>query len=91
MAATIDGKPMTERQLRIYGWIFDFTCKRGFQPTMREMMDHFGMTSPNGMLCHLKSLRDKGWIKLSENHGKPRALRFLKCPDGTSFRGFKPR
>lgn len=48
-------------------FIRDFTREAGFPPSTREMMDHFGFTAPNGIMCHLKALRKKGFLAWQPN------------------------
>jgi repressor LexA len=55
---------LTDRQRAI----LDFLKQRansGLMPTVREIGTHFGITSPNGVLCHIKALEKKGLIKRS--------------------------
>ena len=35
----------------------------GRQPTIREIGQRFGITSPNGVVCHLKALQRKGYVE----------------------------
>ena len=63
-------KPLTERQARVYEYI----CKRieesGFGPTIREIGDAMGFTSPNGVMCHLRAMESKGYIERSSNKSR---------------------
>lgn len=54
---------LTKRQEAIYNYIKDKIINRGYPPSMREIGLHFDIHSPNGVYCHLKALRNKGWIK----------------------------
>lgn len=54
--------PLTDRQARILAFITAYVRRRGSGPSVRELMLEFGVTSPNGMLCHLHALRKKGAI-----------------------------
>ena len=45
---------------------------RGYGPTVREIGEHFEISSPNGVMCHLKALEKKGLIHRSPN--KSRAI-----------------
>jgi repressor LexA len=40
---------------------------RGYGPTVREIAEHFGIQSPNGVVCHLKALEKKGFIVREPN------------------------
>lgn len=46
----------------------------GKSPTLREMREHFGVTSDNSILKHLKALEDKGMI---EKDDTPRGIKLL--------------
>lgn len=54
---------LTQRQKQIYTFIRDKIESRGYGPTVREIGTHFGIKSPNGVMCHLKALEKKGLIK----------------------------
>lgn len=54
--------PLTERQSAIYDFLKEKIMNRGYGPTVREIGNHFGIRSPNGVMCHLKALERKGLI-----------------------------
>lgn len=54
--------PLTERQSAIYDFLKEKIVNRGYGPTVREIGNHFGIRSPNGVMCHLKALERKGLI-----------------------------
>ncbi len=58
---------LTERQRQVYKFIRDKIRKRGYGPTVREIGEHFGIASPNGVMCHLKALEKKGLITREAN------------------------
>ncbi|BBJ27784.1 SOS-response repressor and protease LexA [Athalassotoga saccharophila] len=37
--------------------------KNGYPPTIREISDHFGFSSPSGALAHVEAIEKKGYIK----------------------------
>ena len=53
---------LTPRQRDVYDFIEDKIVNRGYSPTVREIGQHFGIKSPNGVMCHLKALEKKGLI-----------------------------
>lgn len=79
---------LTPRQRELFDFVHAYTCEHGYQPTFRELMDAMGMKSPNGVKCHLDALTKKGWLALSGTQS--RAMKFLRNPDGSPFRGFLP-
>jgi repressor LexA len=54
---------LTPRQYEIYKFIRDKIRNRGYGPTVREMGEEFDISSPNGVVCHLKALVKKGLIR----------------------------
>jgi SOS-response transcriptional repressor LexA len=71
----------TVRQRAIFDFIVRHALESLYQPSFREIIDHFGIGSPNGLNCHLKALHQKGWIDLSG--GQSRAIRILRKPSIT--------
>jgi len=63
---------LTSRQREVYELIRGMIINRGLVPTVREIGEHFGIRSPNGVMCHLKALEKKGFIHRSPN--KSRAI-----------------
>jgi repressor LexA len=63
---------LTDRQQRVYDFIRDKIVNRGYGPTVREIGTQFDISSPNGVMCHLKALEKKGLIHRSPN--KSRAI-----------------
>ncbi len=53
---------LTERQREVYEFIRGRIRSRGYGPTVREIGLHFDISSPNGVMCHLKALEKKGLI-----------------------------
>lgn len=86
---TAKTSPLTERQLEIYRWYYERTMEDGYQPSVYEVMERFGFTSTNAVVCVLHALVAKGWI--STPHGNRRSVRFLCRPDGQPFAGFKDK
>ena len=63
---------LTQRQRLVYEFIRERILHRGYGPTVREIGDQFGISSPNGVMCHLRALEKKGLISRSPN--KSRAI-----------------
>lgn len=63
---------LTPRQQAVYDFLLSHTRKHGYQPTIREIGTRLKINSPNGVMCHLKALARKGYIKGTTN--KSRAL-----------------
>ena len=56
---------LTSRQVAIYAFIINFLQDHGWPPTIREISEAFDMRSPNGVVYHLKALRQKGVIDMA--------------------------
>ncbi|MCU0962940.1 MAG: transcriptional repressor LexA [Pirellulaceae bacterium] len=67
---------LTERQQQVYQFIHEKITQRGYGPTVREIGERFGISSPNGVMCHLKALEKKGLIRRSPN--KSRAIELTR-------------
>lgn len=58
---------LTKRQRMVYDFIRDKIKNRGYGPTVREIGLRFKISSPNGVMCHLRALEKKGFIKREPN------------------------
>jgi len=70
---------LTDRQKDVYEFIRDKIQNRGYGPTVREIGDNFQISSPNGVMCHLKALEKKGLINREPNMS--RAIQLTADPD----------
>lgn len=70
---------LTQRQRQILDFISASIDERGFPPTLREIGEHFGIRSTNGVNDHLKALEKKGYL-LREDL-KSRAMRPVDSAD----------
>ncbi len=64
---------LTERQREILDFITSSIAERGYPPTLREIGEHFGIRSTNGVNDHLKALEKKGHLRREDL--KSRAMR----------------
>jgi repressor LexA len=67
---------LTQRQRQALQFITDCLSDRGYPPTLREIGEHMGIRSTNGVNDHLKALERKGYLVREEL--KSRALRPLE-------------
>src|ERR1700682_1866956 len=58
---------LTKRQREVYQFIREKIRHRGYGPTVREIGTQFRISSPNGVMCHLKALEKKGLISREPN------------------------
>jgi len=62
---------LTKRQEQILKFIVDFTNERGYPPSIREIGNHFNISSLRGVTVHLDALQRKGMI---ERGSTPRSI-----------------
>lgn len=65
---------LTEKQEAVLKFIEEYQMSFGGSPTLREMREHFGVSSDNSILKHLKALEEKGYI---EKDDTPRGIKLL--------------
>jgi repressor LexA len=65
---------LTEKQESVLKYIEQYQMKFGKSPTLREMREHFGVSSDNSILKHLKALEDKGYLQKDDT---PRGIGLL--------------
>ncbi len=76
-------KKLTKRQKMVLNFIIDHIESEGYPPTIREIGDHLGIRSTNGVNDHLKALERKGYLERQD--AKSRALKPLLSAEGESF------
>ena len=64
---------LTERQKAVLEFIIESIEDRGYPPTLREIGNHLGISSTNGVNDHLRALERKGY--LTREDMKSRTLR----------------
>lgn len=70
---------LTKRQRDVYEFIRDKIQNRGYGPTVREIGEAFAISSPNGVMCHLKALEKKGLIIRAPNMSRAITLPELQA------------
>src|SRR4051812_50228580 len=58
---------LTSRQREVFDFIREKITGRGYGPTVRVIGENFRISSPNGVMCHLKALEKKGLISREPN------------------------
>ncbi len=67
-----DEEGLTPRQRRVLEVIRDSVERRGYPPSMREIGDAVGLTSPSSVAHQLATLERKGYLRRDPN--RPRAI-----------------
>jgi repressor LexA len=69
---------LTKRQEQTLDFIRKSIRERGYPPTLREIGEHMGIRSTNGVNDHLRALERKGYLRREDM--KSRALRVVDDP-----------
>ena len=78
------GDGLTMRQRRVLECISDSVHRRGYPPSMREIGEVVGLTSPSSVAHQLTSLERKGYLRRDPN--RPRAIEVVS-PDSIDHTG----
>ena len=70
-----DGDGLTHRQRRLLEVIRDAVERRGYPPSMREIGEAVGLTSPSSVAHQLTTLERKGFLRRDPN--RPRAIEVI--------------
>jgi repressor LexA len=79
------GDGLTARQRRVLETIRDCVERRGYPPSMREIGEAVGLTSPSSVAHQLATLERKGFLRRDPN--RPRAIEVIPADDGRSAAG----
>ncbi|MGI9666493.1 MAG: transcriptional repressor LexA [Acidimicrobiia bacterium] len=71
-----DPSTLTERQREILELIRSTVASRGYPPSVREIGDAVGLSSPSTVHSHLSTLADEGFIRRDPT--KPRAIEVVQ-------------
>jgi repressor LexA len=74
---------LTDRQRAVLEFISTSIMDRGYPPTLREIGNHLGIRSTNGVNDHLRALERKGY--LTREDMKSRTLRLVRAQDGAPY------
>ena len=66
------GGPLTTRQRQVLEFIDAEVRQRGYPPSVREIGEAVGLSSPSTVHAHLAALQDKGYLR--RDPSKPRAI-----------------
>lgn len=70
---------LTERQRQVLEYIREKVAERGYPPSVREIGEAVGLSSPSSVHSHLNSLVEAGYIK--RDPSKPRAIMIVDGED----------
>ncbi len=66
------GAPLTDRQRQVLDYIDEHTRGIGYPPSVREIGEEIGLSSPSTVHAHLSALQEKGYLQ--RDPAKPRAI-----------------
>lgn len=61
---------LTKRQKEILDFIAVYLDRNGYAPTLEEIGDHFGLSSPATVYKHVEQLVDKGHLRKAPHQGR---------------------
>jgi len=64
------GNNLTKRQRQILDYINEFVDDNKYAPSLREIGERFGLSSPATIHAHVKNLKDKGFLKTAYNEAR---------------------
>jgi repressor LexA len=69
---------LTRRQRQILDYVIEYTRRRGYPPSVRDIGNALHLTSSSTVHSHLSALEKKGYLR--RDPSKPRAIEVLKDP-----------
>jgi repressor LexA len=79
----VNRPPISGRGVQTLDFIESYTRDNGFPPTVREIGEGIGISSPSTVQGYLDRLGEAGYIERTVN-GSPRAIKVLRHSDGSS-------
>ena len=81
------GAGLTVRQRRVLEVIRNSVDRRGYPPSLREIGEWVGLTSPSSVAHQLTALERKGYIRRDPN--RPRAMEIVSPDSDPQSRGYR--
>ena len=75
---TVNDEALTDRQREILDYIVRQQAERGYPPSVREIGEAVGLTSPSTVHSHLATLQRRGYLRRDPT--KPRAIEVTYDP-----------
>lgn len=75
---------LSERQAQVLSYIKETVASRGYPPSVREIGEAIGLSSPSTVHSHLSALVKAGFLRRDPT--KPRAIEVLDAGHGSKFR-----
>lgn len=81
---TSELKELTNRQQLILDMISESVQSRGYPPSVREIGDAVGLTSPSSVAHQLRALEQKGYLRRDPNRPRAMEVTGVSSADGNS-------
>src|SRR6478736_4865366 len=81
------GDGLTVRQRRVLEVIRNSVDRRGYPPSLREIGEAVGLTSPSSVAHQLSTLERKGFLRRDPN--RPRAIEVVSPDAPADMRGYR--
>ena len=81
------GDGLTVRQRRVHEVIRNSVDRRGYPPSLREIGEAVGLTSPSSVAHQLATLERKGFLRRDPN--RPRAIEVVSPDSPADMRGYR--
>ena len=89
-------KGLTDRKLRLLGFVHSYRRRRGYPPSLREMQAQMEVTTIAAVQCYLMALERKGMIGRVRRNQRlgivarsvtvtARGLRYVTLPEGVEY------
>lgn len=69
-------RSLTPKQKKILDFILNFTEKKDFAPSLKEIADNIGLKAVSTVYQHIKALEKKGYLKKENN--QPRGVQLIQ-------------
>lgn len=63
----MDPVQLTQRQAEVLALVTAYVAEHGHPPTIREIRDRLGVSSPNAARNHLETLAKKGYLRHAQS------------------------
>ena len=83
----MDGKTLTVRQRKVLEVIRTSIAERGYPPSMREIGDAVGLSSPSSVSHQLVALERKGYLRRDPH--RPRTIEVVSPDAPSDLRGYR--
>ena len=82
------GVRLTDRQWEVVNALVELTCRLGMPPTVRELAAALDISSPNGMMCHINALVDKGFLSRTTSRATSRHIQLTPAAEAHFRRAY---